>query len=51
MTLPLMVRRIVAELEGSPAKVDALKRLPAEIAFELDALFPALLDRVFKGDL
>jgi len=33
------------------AEVDALKRLQAETAAELDALLPALLDRAFKGEL
>ena len=32
-------------------EVDALKRLPAETAAELDALRPAILDRAFKGEL
>jgi type I restriction enzyme S subunit len=31
------------------AEVDALKRLQAETAAELDALLPAILDRAFKG--
>ena len=44
-------RRIVAELDALQAEVDALKRLQAETAAELDALLPALLDRAFKGDL
>lgn len=44
-------RRIVAELDALQAEVDALKRLQAEIAAELDALLPALLDRAFKGEL
>ena len=44
-------RRIVAELDGLQAEVDALKRLQAETAAELDALLPALLDRAFKGEL
>lgn len=35
-------RRIVAEF-------DALKRLQAETAAELDALLPAFLDRAYKG--
>ena len=30
---------------------NALKRLQAETAAELDALFPAILDRAFKGEL
>jgi type I restriction enzyme S subunit len=32
-------------------QVDALKRLQAETAAELDALLPSLLDRAFKGEL
>lgn len=43
--------RIVAELDALQAQVDALKRLQAETATELDALFPAILDRAFKGEL
>ena len=42
-------RRIVAELVQW--EVDALKRLQAETATELDALLPAILDRAFKGEL
>ena len=44
-------KRIVAELEALQAEVDALKRLQAETAAELDAMLPAILDRAFKGDL
>ncbi len=44
-------RRIVAELDSLQAEVDALKRLQAETAAELDALLPAILDRAFKGEL
>ena len=44
-------RRIVSELDALQAEVDALKRLQAETAAELDALLPALLDRAFKGGL
>ena len=44
-------QRIVAELDASQAEVDALKRLQAETAAELDALLPAILDRAFKGKL
>jgi hypothetical protein len=33
------------------AKLDALKRLQAETAAELDALLPAILDKAFKGEL
>jgi type I restriction enzyme S subunit len=44
-------RRIVAELDALQAAVDAVKRLQAETAAELDVLLPALLDRAFKGEL
>ena len=33
------------------AEVDALKRLQAETASELDALLPSVLDKAFKGEL
>ena len=44
-------RRIVAELDALQAEVDALKRLQAETAAELDALLPSILDLAFKGEL
>ena len=44
-------RRIVAELDALQAEVDTLKRLQAEIAAELDALLPSILDKAFKGEL
>ena len=44
-------RRIVAELDALQAEVDALKRLQAETATELDALLPSILDQAFKGEL
>jgi type I restriction enzyme, S subunit len=44
-------RRIVAELDALQTEVDAMKRLQAETAAELDALLPAILDRAFKGEL
>lgn len=44
-------RRIVAEFDALQADVDALKRLQAETAAELDALLPAILDRAFNGEL
>ena len=44
-------RRIVAYLDDIQAKVDALKRLQAETAAELDALLPSILDKAFKGEL
>jgi type I restriction enzyme S subunit len=44
-------RRIVSELDALQAQVDALKRLQAETAAELDALLPSILDKAFKGQL
>lgn len=44
-------RRIVTYLDNLQAKVDALRRLQAETAAELDALLPAVLDKAFKGEL
>jgi type I restriction enzyme S subunit len=44
-------QRIVVELDGLQAQVDALKRLQAETAAELDALLPSILDKAFKGCL
>ena len=32
-------------------EADALKRLQAETAAELDALLPAILNRAYKGEL
>jgi len=43
--------RIVAYLDDLQSKVDALKRLQAETATELDALLPSILDKAFKGEL
>jgi len=44
-------RRIIVELDALQAEVDALKRLQAETAVELDALLPSILHNAFKGDL
>jgi type I restriction enzyme S subunit len=44
-------RRIVAELNALQGEVDALKRLQAETAAELDALLPSILAKAFKGEL
>jgi type I restriction enzyme, S subunit len=44
-------RRIVAELDALQAEVDALKRLQAETATELDALLPSVLSKAFAGEL
>ncbi len=43
--------RIVTDLDILQAEVDALKRLQAESAAELDALLPSILDKAFKGEL
>lgn len=43
--------RVVAYLDNLHSHVDALKRLQAETAAELDALLPAVLDRAFRGEL
>jgi hypothetical protein len=40
--------QLEARLAAAQRKVDALKRLPAETAAELDALLPAILDKSFK---
>jgi hypothetical protein len=37
-------------LDLAPMKVDALKNLQGEIAVELGALLPALLDLSLKGE-
>jgi type I restriction enzyme S subunit len=44
-------RRIVTDMNALQTQVDALKRLQAETAVELDTLFPAVLGRAFKGEL
>jgi type I restriction enzyme, S subunit len=45
---PIAWQNRLAEVQ---TEVDALKRLQAETATELDALLPAILDRAFKGEL
>lgn len=44
-------RRIVAHLDDLQTKLDALKRLQAETAAELDAMLPSILDKAFRGSL
>lgn len=44
-------RRIVVELQALQVHVEALKKLQAETAAELDALLPSILDKAFKGEL
>jgi len=51
--LPLLKdqQRIVEKLQEMRYKFDALQRLQAESAAELDALIPSILDKVFNGEL
>jgi len=48
---PLPSRETQIKFRAVRAQVDALKRLQAESAAELDALLPAILDRAFRGEL
>jgi type I restriction enzyme S subunit len=49
--IPLPSREVQERLRKVKAEVDVLKRLQAETAAQLDTLFPAILDRAFKGEL
>jgi type I restriction enzyme S subunit len=49
--MPLPSRETQITLRKVRSEVDALKRLQAETATELDAMLPAILDRAFKGEL
>lgn len=44
-------RRIVSYIDELQFKIEALRRAQAESAAELDALFPSILDKAFKGEL
>jgi len=44
-------RGIVSELDALRVQVNALKKLQAETAAELDALLPSILDKAFNGNL
>ena len=44
-------RRIVEYLDSLRAKLDALRKLHALTAADLDALMPSILDKAFKGEL
>lgn len=44
-------RRAVEGLRTIQAKLDAVQSLHAETAAELDAIFPSVLDKAFKGEL
>jgi type I restriction enzyme S subunit len=48
---PSEQRQIVSELDALPAEMDALRRLQAGTATELDALLPSILDRASRGEL
>ena len=43
--------RLIAYLDGMQFKLDALKRLQAQTAAELDSLLPAILERAFRSEL
>jgi type I restriction enzyme S subunit len=53
MRIPIPVPKYAEQLrfDAICREVDALKRLQAETAIELNALLPAILDRAFKGEL
>lgn len=53
MRIPIPVPKYSKQVwfDSLCAEVDALKRLQAETAAELDALLPAILDKAFKGEL
>jgi type I restriction enzyme S subunit len=44
-------RAILVELESLQAKVQVVESMQVEIATELDAMLPAILDKAFKGGL
>lgn len=44
-------RRILTELDDLQSQADALKKIQAETAAELNALLPSILDKAFKGKL
>jgi type I restriction enzyme S subunit len=49
--MPLPKMRTQVKLRKVKKNVDALKKLQAETAAELDALLPSILDKAFKGEL
>jgi type I restriction enzyme S subunit len=53
MRIPIPVPKYAEQLrfDAICREVDALTRLQAETAIELNALLPAILDRAFKGEL
>jgi type I restriction enzyme S subunit len=44
-------QRIVAELSSLDTKIDILRKALSRTSSELDAMFPSILDRAFKGAL
>jgi len=55
LTLPILPlseqQYIVSYLDNLQSKLDALKHVQAETSAELNALFPSILDKAFKGEL
>jgi len=53
MRIPIPVPKYAEQLrfDALCQEVDALNRLQAETAAELDALLPSILDKAFKGEL
>jgi len=49
--MPLPTRPTQKRLRQVRKQVDALKKIQAETAAELDAMLPSILDKAFKGDL
>jgi len=43
--------RVVAYLDGLRANIERLKQLQIQTTIELEALFPSILDKAFKGEL
>jgi type I restriction enzyme, S subunit len=49
--IPLPTRETQERLRKVQAQVSTLKRLQDEVAIELDALVPSILDKAFRGEL
>jgi type I restriction enzyme, S subunit len=49
--MPLPSRATQERLRRVRARVDALKKLQAQTAAELEALLPSILDKAFRGEL
>ena len=44
-------QRIIGDLVGIRAKLDAVESLQAETSAELNAMLPAILDKAFNGEM